>query len=178
MPIRMRYKDFEWPNNPRTYTLSAKRQTAAHLIPKQGFAVQDLGQNCTVLKGEGEFFGRDAHKSFQALLAVFSSGGAGTLIHPAWQSTNAYFTELRLSEEPRADYVAYSFTFCEGGSVELIEGGYSAGTAGKRYHVLQNGENIWTLAEQYHVSVGTLLELNPDIANPNAMTAGQRVRVL
>ena len=178
MPLKMRYKDFEWPNNPRTYTLSAKRQTAAHLIPMQGFAVQDLGQNCTVLKGEGEFFGPDAYRCFQALLAVFSSGGPGTLIHPSWQSASAYFTELRLSEEPRADYVAYSFTFCEGGTVELLTGRWATGeAAAKRYHVMQNGENVWTIAEQYALSVSELLALNPEIAKPNAMSAGQRVRV-
>lgn len=35
------------------------------------------------------------------------------LVHPVWQTASAYFTELTLTQEPRDDYVAYRFTFCE-----------------------------------------------------------------
>ena len=42
--LKMRFGSFVWPNNPRTYTLSCKRQTAVHKIPMGGFAVQDLGR--------------------------------------------------------------------------------------------------------------------------------------
>lgn len=53
--LKMRFGSFVWPNNPRTYTLSCKRQTAVHKIPMGGFAVQDLGRTATVMQGEGEF---------------------------------------------------------------------------------------------------------------------------
>ena len=39
--LKMRFGSFVWPNNPRTYTLSCKRQTAVHKIPMGGFAVQE-----------------------------------------------------------------------------------------------------------------------------------------
>ena len=55
--LRMRFGSFVWPNNPRTYTISCKRQTAVHKVPMGGFVVQDLGRTATVMKGEGEFFG-------------------------------------------------------------------------------------------------------------------------
>ena len=74
--------------------------------------------------------------------------------------------------------MAYSFTFCEGGTVELLTGRWATGeAAAKRYHVMQNGESIWSVAEQYALTVSELLTLNPEIAKPNAMSAGQRVRV-
>ena len=38
--LKMRFGSFVWPNNPRTYTLSCKRQTAVHKIPMGGFAVR------------------------------------------------------------------------------------------------------------------------------------------
>ena len=42
--LRMRFGSFVWPNNPRTYTISCKRQTAVHKVPMGGFVVQDLGR--------------------------------------------------------------------------------------------------------------------------------------
>lgn len=80
--LRMRFGSFVWPNNPRTYTISCKRQTAVHKVPMGGFVVQDLGRTATVMKGEGEFFGADAYSTFLELLAVFQKGGRGTLVHP------------------------------------------------------------------------------------------------
>lgn len=111
--LKMRFGSFVWPNNPRTYTLSCKRQTAVHKIPMGGFAVQDLGRTATVMQGEGEFFGAGAYDTFQELLSVFQKGGQQMLVHPVWQTASAYFTELTLTQEPRDDYVAYRFTFCE-----------------------------------------------------------------
>ena len=110
----MRYKSFTWPNDPRTYTLSCQRQTALHKIPMGGFVVQDLGRTGTVMRGEGEFFGPNAYDSFRRLLQMFQQQDAGLLLHPMWQTGNAYFTQLRLTQEPRRDYVAYAFEFCEG----------------------------------------------------------------
>lgn len=106
--LRMRFGSFVWPNNPRTYTISCKRQTAVHKVPMGGFVVQDLGRTATVMKGEGEFFGADAYSTFLELLAVFQKGGRGTLVHPVWQTAGAYLTELELTQEPRDDYVAYA----------------------------------------------------------------------
>ena len=34
-------------------------------------------------------------------------------VHPLWQTANAYFVSLRLEQEPRPDYVRYSFAFWE-----------------------------------------------------------------
>ena len=110
----MRYKTFVWPHNPRTYTITYARDTAVHKVPMGVYTMQDLGRNCRVLSGEGEFYGRDAYDIFKMLATVFYSEGPGTLIHPVWQTSTAYFTALSLRQEPREDYVAYAFTFQEG----------------------------------------------------------------
>ena len=44
---------------------------------------------------------------------MFYDGGPGLLIHPLWQIANAYFTGLKLEQEPLPDYVRYSFEFRE-----------------------------------------------------------------
>ena len=69
--LKMRFGSFVWPNNPRTYTLSCKRQTAVHKIPMGGFAVQDLGRTATVMQGEGEFFGAGRMTRFRSCCRSF-----------------------------------------------------------------------------------------------------------
>ena len=109
--LNMQYKSFVWPNNPKTYTLNCERRTVVQKIPMGGFEVQDLGATCMVLRGEGEFFGPDAMRNFSLLVQTFRQDGAGTLLHPAWQGAQAFFTQLQLTQEPREDYVAYRFEF-------------------------------------------------------------------
>ena len=172
--MAMRYKSFTWPNDPRTYTLSCQRQTALHKIPMGGFVVQDLGRTGTVMRGEGEFFGPNAYDSFRRLLQVFQQQDAGLLLHPMWQTGNAYFTQLRLTQEPRRDYVAYAFEFCEGSGGGVLN---AAGTAAKGYYVMQEADTLWSVAQRFDLRMRELLAMNPEIANPNHVRAGQKVRI-
>ena len=175
--LRMRFGSFVWPNNPRTYTISCKRQTAVHKVPMGGFVVQDLGRTATVMKGEGEFFGADAYSTFLELLAVFQKGGREMLVHPVWQTAGAYLTELELTQEPRDDYVAYRFTFCEApGAAEEPAAGIGQ-TDGQRFYELREGQTLWTVSNAYGLSMTELLRLNPQIAKPNEVQSGTRVRV-
>ena len=177
--LSMRFGSFVWPNNPRTYTLSAKRQTAVHKFPMGGYAVQDLGRSATVMQGEGEFYGPRAYETFQELLAVFHKGGSEMLVHPVWQTARAYFTELRLTQEPRDDYVAYRFSFCEAPST--ADAGAAdmdaAQAAAKRFCEIGAGQTLWAVSVAYGVSMAALLRLNPQIAKPNQVPAGTRVRI-
>ena len=66
------------------------------------------------MKGEGEFEGPKAYEQFKELASVFYADGPGVLIHPVWQAANVYFVELALAQEPRREYVRYTFTFWEG----------------------------------------------------------------
>ena len=171
--MAMRYKSFIWPNDPRTYTLSCQRQTALHKIPMGGFVVQDLGRTGTVMRGEGEFFGAGAYDTFRRLLQVFQQQGPGLLLHPMWQTGRAYFTRLQLTQEPRSNYVAYAFEFCE-----ASDGAQRAsGAQAKGYYVMQEADTLWSVAQRYDLSVRQLLAMNPEIANPNRVRAGQKVRI-
>ena len=182
MLLAMRYKDFVWPNNPRTYTLACKRQTAAQMMPMQGFAVQDLGRGYAILRGEGEFFGAGAYDQFKRLLEVFEQDGAGVLIHPAWQSSKALFTSLKLTQEPRENYVAYSFEFCEerpgglgsdGQQLTNMSGLQERGV----YHPMGAEETAWSVVRKYLLTMTEFLRMNPEIDNPNHVQPGQKVRI-
>ena len=189
----MRYKTYTWPHNPRVYSIDYERKMAVHKTPFGLFRLQDLGRTNRIMEGEGEFVGDDAYAQFGQLANVFYSGGPGLLIHPLWQTANAYFVSLRLEQEPRPDYVRYSFTFWEDdswytglakqvGGLEATKGGgiietVQAGEKGKAYHKVVKGDTLWALAKTYGVSLEELIGLNPQIKNPNLIRVGDEVRV-
>ena len=199
----MRYKDYIWPHNPRVYTIDYERVMAQNKVPFGLYHLQDLGRACRVMRGEGEFAGPEAYTQFGALANVFYSPGPGLLIHPLWQTANAHFVELKLKQEPKPNYVSYTFTFWEDldfynteltkkpglvsvpGSVpELVlmpdsESGTVLPENGTDVliHTVVKGDTLWGIARTYATTVEALTSLNPDIRNPNLILVGQEVRV-
>lgn len=109
----MRYKSFEWPHNPRVYTISFQRSMALHKVPFGRYKLESLGMTRRVMKGEGEFVGEDAYRQFKQLASVFYDNTPGVLVHPLWDTATAWFVKLELAQEPREDYVKYRFEFWE-----------------------------------------------------------------
>ena len=186
----MRYKDYIWPHNPATYSIVYERQVAVHKVPFGRYYMQDLGMGCRVMRGQGEFSGEGAYDEFKKLATVFYADGPGLLIHPLWQSANAYFTALKLEQEPLPDYVRYSFEFRErydGYSDSLTSlgtaAGGSAGSAGqtaqeavqKTIHTVVSGDTLWGISRRYNVALEDLLRANPGIKNPNLIHIGEQV---
>ncbi len=191
----MRYKDFVWPHNPQTYTIEYRRAMGNQKVPYGRYHLEDMGLTRRVMKGEGAFTGEGAYDTFKALATVFFSEGPGLLIHPVWQASNAYFVELSLSQEPRRDYVRYTFSFWESydgynsglglfeeesilGTGKGMAGPTVSGTkVGEVRHRVRKGESLWKIARDYGVELSQLLTLNPGIKNPNLIYPGQEVRV-
>ena len=187
----MRYKSFVWPHNPRVYTITFQRNMAVQKVPFGHYRLQSLGITRRVMRGEGEFTGEDAYRQFKALATVFYEETPGTLVHPLWDTTSAWFVGLELAQEPREDYVKYRFEFWEDYTgyrtqVETIAPGRAdqsagaQGTAAERgaaYHTVAQGQTMWGLAQRYGVGLGELIALNPQLKNPNLIQVGQRIRV-
>lgn len=182
----MRYKDYIWPHNPATYSITYERQIAVHKVPFGRHCMQDLGMGCRIMRGQGEFAGEGAYEEFKRLATVFYDGGPGLLIHPLWQIANAYFTNLKLEQEPLPDYVRYSFEFRErydGYNEELTAlgraGGPSAQSAGETLPetvcTAVSGDTLWGIANRYGVTLEELLKANPWIKNPNLIHVGDKV---
>ena len=186
----MRYKGYTWPHNPRVYSIDYERKMAVHKTPFGLFRLQDLGRTNRIMEGEGEFVGEDAYEQFGQLANVFYDAGPGLLIHPLWQAANAYFVSLRLEQEPRPDYVRYSFSFWEddswytglavqdttSGETNVQQTGNGLG-ASAAYHQVVKGDTLWDLAVRYGLSLSELVALNPQIKNPNLIRPGEKVRV-
>lgn len=187
----MRYKTFVWPHNPRTYTIDYERQVAVHKVPFGRYAMQDLGLGRRVMRGEGEFYGPTAYDDFKKLATVFYDDGPGALFHPVWQSAQAYFVALALAQEPRQDYVRYTFAFWEDSNscrdkltTGQTDGGTGGGTSsapaapeGAVYHTVAAGDTLWAIAQRYGVTMGEILVWNPQIKNPNVIQVGLTLRV-
>ena len=191
----MQYKNYVWPHNPRTYRITYQRQVAVQKVPFGRYALQNLGLTRRVMEGEGEFFGPEAYDEFRKLASVFYQEGPGVLIHPVWQSAKVYFVGLALAQEPKQDYVRYTFTFWEDDNwysqklvpvgqttaVSKSAGVSSAGkggtAAGAEYHTVSQGETLWGIAQSRGMSLGQLLVLNPQLKNPNRVSVGEKLRV-
>lgn len=188
----MQYKGYVWPHNPRTYSISYERKVAVHKVPFGRYAMQDLGLGRRVMQGEGEFYGEGAYEEFKKLASVFYSSGPGVLLHPVWQSASAYFVALSLAQEPRKDYVRYTFTFWEDydkysqSLAPVGATGSSSGTgastgggapASAQYHTVVKGETLWGIAQEQGITLGELLVKNPQLKNPNVIQPGQQIRV-
>lgn len=179
----MRYKDYVWPHNPETYTISFKRQVAVAKVPFGRYGMQDLGMSYRVMEGEGVFAGKGAYDEFKKLASVFYQGGPGLLIHPVWQASQAYFVLLELAQQPLENYVRYRFAFWETSPLDTslirVSGGSgSAGTGTKTassYYTVKRDDTLWGIANTYGVTLTALLNVNPQIKNPNRIAAGERV---
>ena len=183
----MTFKTFVWPHNPRVYAITYERKMAVYKIPFGRHFLQSLGQTRRVFKGEGEFVGEGAYDKFKELATVFYEETPGVLVHPVWVATTAWFVGLEVEQEPRSDYVRYSFTFWEdvsyySGEVrtfapaqETAAGGSGVGGG---YHLVRQGDTFWSIARQYGLSLEELAAKNPQIRNPNLIRVGEKVRII
>ena len=175
----MKYKDFVWPNNPKTFEVEYKRTLRSYKLPFAGFKVQNLGQQHRIFKGDGEFSGPDAYESFRLLAKVYSDGTSGWLEHPIWPAAKVYFAKLKLKQEPREDYVSYSFEFWECDSST----GTSGFTPGEPdfertvYIAARENDTLSSIASRNNTTISLMKKLNPQISETDILYAGRLVRI-
>ena len=179
----MRFKTYTWPHNPRIYEIAFERKIAVNKVPFGRYFMQDMGMTYRVLKGEGEFVGKGAYREFGKLANLFYQNSPGILIHPIWQSSNAYFVGLSLKQEPIEDFVSYTFEFWEryggyDGTLAIVQKGTTANsttTTGETVYIVKSGDTLWAIAKRYGLTLQELLNKNPQIKNPNLIHPGDTV---
>ncbi|MDL2300447.1 LysM peptidoglycan-binding domain-containing protein, partial [Clostridiaceae bacterium OttesenSCG-928-D20] len=147
--------------------------------------MQDLGLDYRILRGEGEFVGEGAYEKFGELATIFYDGTPGVLVHPHWMTTKAYLVALSLRDEPKENYVAYTFEFWE--HIDLYEKGATlipkpviteeSQSSEEQYYIVVRGDNLWNIARRHGVNLQDVIRLNPQIKNPNLIYPGDRIRI-
>lgn len=185
----MRFKTFIWPHNPKIYEIEFRRRVVTHKVPFGVYTLQSLGRTNRILRGEGEFCGAGAYDKFKELACLFYDDTPGILVHPLWQTSNAYLVDLTLRQESTEDYVSYSFEFweCYDGyaagdkAQNVISGTVTAAvntaTAAGKWHTVAAGECMWSIASACGLSVQRLIALNPQVKNPNLIVPGEKLRI-
>ena len=110
--MSLQFKNFLWPNDPDTYReiLSREPQYAT----ENGEPVyRGISATQRVISGSGAFFGEDACDSFRELMELAEDNSPGDLVHPLWGTRYCYLTKLELTQQPREDFVSYSFEFIQ-----------------------------------------------------------------
>lgn len=184
----MRFKSFVWPHNPRVYSITYEQHLSAVTVPGGGDYITNEGTAHRVMRGEGEFVGEGAYDKFRELASVFYDKTPGLLVHPVWQISKAYFAELTLEQEPRRNYVRYSFAFWEAlydheTTLSSLNAGAQANSVSganeetARYHTVGKGDTLSAIARKYQISLEALVAKNPQIRNPNLIYPGDLVLV-
>lgn len=178
MLASMQYRSFVWPNNPRVFEVEYRRTLHSYKLPFSGYVVQDLGLQNKIIRGEGEFVGPQAYENFRRLAALFEENKGGRLVHPVWPAMRAYFAKLSLRQEPKEDYISYSFEFWEytgnafddaQEAIDETDYGNSASDINRvRYYSAAEGDTLRSIAEAKGISLSALSGLNEDISDPDA----------
>lgn len=105
------FRSFTWPQNPEILRYSYSREPVYTKNAMGNVVFSGMGGGKLTITGSGVFLGSTAYADFRKLTALFEDGLCGTLKDPTWGEFNAYLTALELTQQPRSDYVAYSFTF-------------------------------------------------------------------
>ena len=110
---KLKFKTFTWPTTPESYHEDYIREPVYEKNDEGDTVFFGMGPMKRVITGNGVFFGLDASTSFSDLAKLFASADSGLLVHPVWGIRTVYFTKLKMTQSPKADYVAYSFEFTE-----------------------------------------------------------------
>lgn len=46
-----------------------------------------------------------------------------------------------------------------------------------KIHIVKEGDTLYKLSQKYNVSLETMISANPQIANPNELTIGMKVKI-
>ena len=108
--MSLKYKDHTWPNDPQTYREVLSREPL--YLTKDGVtSYSGISATHRVITGSGSFFGAGAYEAFKELMELAEDDSPGELVHPVWGNHYCYLTKLEFTQEPREDFVSYSFEF-------------------------------------------------------------------
>ncbi len=110
---KLKFENFTWLQNPEVFQVDAVMEPLYRIENDGSITYKGLGPLCRVIRGKGAFQGKYAVQTFNALSVYMATKRLGKLIHPIWGTFQVYLIQLKMEQECREDYIAYSFEFRE-----------------------------------------------------------------
>lgn len=169
MMIRLKYKDFEFEQNPAEISVEKSKDISERSLPSAGSAVEEIAQKAAGITVNGRFYGAGSAETAAKLSALYDDGGAGPLILPDGRFFSAYFTSIYLKQNAAENSVEYKLCFTE-------ESGGGCYKMQRRFVFAKSGENCFDIAYANSVKLEDIIELN-GFKTPFDLQEGQRVRI-
>ena len=112
----MQFRDFIFPHNPGSITVTQPGELAVHLCPGKGEVVQYLGARAKTVRCQGSFFGATFHEAVSQLQEFRERAGTaerGLLLIPGMQPFLAYLRELSFDSTGDGKIIPYTMVFVE-----------------------------------------------------------------
>lgn len=165
--MKMRFKDFVFPNNPSKIKISSSTNISSKSIFAGNSMVSAVSVDPAVIRGEGEFFGNTGEEICQYFLHMLKIKTSGMLILPSQSSFKAYLSKFNFSKKADKSSISYSFEFIEDCSDKDETRDFC-------FTICRSGENAFVIANRCNISVSDIMRLN-DFRTPFDINEGDRV---
>lgn len=167
----MRFDGFSLHHNPHKLLIEHSGNISELISPCCQPDSVHLGNRLRKISGEGELYGSDCIRQYQALERLHRLQRRGKLLLPHMAPIYAYLKELKLRAEPTEDTLTYSFVF------EETQSPRQGAASGDVYVTGEAGESLWDISDHCGVDIEELVRLNPQIKYIDRLRAEERVRL-
>jgi LysM repeat protein len=143
-----------------------------------GLAIR-FGTTVEAIKARNNLTADVIYKGQELIIPGTSPGSGQTVTHVVQPGENLFRIALKYGTTVEAIAAANSIVnpaLIFAGQELIIPGGGTPPASGTRYHVVQPGESLWSIALQYNTTPWTIAALN-GISNTNYIYAGQTLRI-
>lgn len=169
MMIRLKYKDFEFLQNPAEISVEKSKDISERSLLSAGSAVEEIAEKAAKITICGRFYGAQSAEAAAKLTALHDDTGAGPLVLPDGEFFSAYFSSLLIKQNAAENSVEYELGFTEEKSGRNYK-------KRRRYVFAESGENCFDIAAANSVKLEKIMELN-GFKTPFDLQEGQRVRI-
>lgn len=151
--MKMKFGDFLFPANPAYMEVSASVKTNIEQIFGENSRVQCTAVNPTVVKGGGDFWGKEGENICIFLQHILKKRKPYPLLLPSGNGFDAYLTDFTYKKSKEGGPVNYSFVFVENCTNRQEEVRFS------KVKALEN-ENAFDIASRTGVCVSDIMNNN------------------
>lgn len=165
--VKMKFKDFEFPNNPLFIKTEMAQRINERSVLSGESKVFPVSDRAAVIKADGCFWGEDGSDASLKLKILMKSRKPGWLFLPDGSCCNVYLSSLDIQEDAKKSCISYSISF-----IEKCNGKKSEYDFGFTY--AEENETMFDIAFRCDKSIERLMELN-DFSTPFSVKKGDKV---